>query len=56
MSPGANEKLKRRHSHDPNKVNRYTECGRHSDEWLFGGFSVSDAVRKLWEKKEGGRQ
>ncbi|KAH7346645.1 hypothetical protein BKA65DRAFT_502945 [Rhexocercosporidium sp. MPI-PUGE-AT-0058] len=41
----------RRHSHDPAKVNGYTTCGRHGDDWLFGGFSVSGAVKKLWEKE-----
>ncbi|KAH7397765.1 hypothetical protein BKA64DRAFT_672780 [Cadophora sp. MPI-SDFR-AT-0126] len=40
----------RRHSHDPSKVNGYTTCGRHGDDWLFGGFSVSGAVKKIWEK------
>ena len=40
----------RRYSHDPSKVNGYTTCGRHGDDWLFGGFSVSGAVKKLWEK------
>jgi len=47
-----NEKLakaKRRHSHE-SKINNYTECGRHGDDWLFGGFSVSDSVKKLWER------
>ncbi|EKD14662.1 uncharacterized protein L3040_000186 [Drepanopeziza brunnea f. sp. 'multigermtubi'] len=45
-------KPSRRHSsHDPSKVNVYTECGRHGDDWLFGGFSVAGAVRKLWDKE-----
>jgi hypothetical protein len=43
------DKTKRRHSHEP-KVNGYTECGRHGNDWLFGGFSVSGTVKKLWEK------
>jgi hypothetical protein len=43
----------RRHSHEP-KVNVYTECGRHGDDWLFGGFSVSGAVKKLWERDKKG--
>jgi len=49
-SPEDDDKLKRKHSHET-KVNVYTECGRHSDEWLFGGFSVADAVKRLWEKE-----
>jgi hypothetical protein len=49
--PMPDQGSKRRHRHEP-KVNLYTECGRHSDEWLFGGFSVSEAVRKIWERKE----
>ncbi|KAE9380512.1 hypothetical protein N431DRAFT_432787 [Stipitochalara longipes BDJ] len=51
-SSSRNDKLakaKRRHSHE-SKVNNYTECGRHGDDWLFGGFSVSDSVKKLWER------
>jgi hypothetical protein len=48
---GPDQKTKRRYSHEP-KVNLYTECGRHSDDWLFGGFALSDAVKKIWGKKE----
>ncbi|KAK0103543.1 hypothetical protein ONS95_005562 [Cadophora gregata] len=40
----------RRYSHDSSKINGYTTCGRHGDDWLFGGFSVLGAVKKLWEK------
>ncbi|CZT45821.1 uncharacterized protein RSE6_06176 [Rhynchosporium secalis] len=40
----------RRHTHDPAKINGYTTCGRHGDDWLFGGFSVAGTVKKLWEK------
>jgi hypothetical protein len=29
----AKANVKRRHSHEP-KVNVYTECGRHGDDWL----------------------
>jgi hypothetical protein len=39
------DNARRRHS-----SNNYTECGRHGDDWLFGGFSVSDSVKKLWER------
>jgi hypothetical protein len=42
---------KRRHTNE-RKTNVFTECGRHSDEWLFGGFSVAGVVRKMLEKKE----
>jgi len=45
------DKTKRRHSHEP-KVNGYTQCGRHGDDWLFGGFSVSGSVKKLWEREK----
>ncbi|KAL2069559.1 hypothetical protein VTL71DRAFT_14238 [Oculimacula yallundae] len=44
------EQPSRRWSHDPAKVNGYTTCGRHGDDWLFGGFSVAGTVKKLWEK------
>ncbi|KAF4632860.1 hypothetical protein G7Y89_g5252 [Cudoniella acicularis] len=40
-------KAERRHSFEPNKMNVYTECGRHGDEWLFGGFTVAGAFRKV---------
>ncbi|KAF7880745.1 uncharacterized protein EAF01_011910 [Botrytis porri] len=41
--------VKRRHSSNEH-ANVYTECGRHSDDWLFGGFSITDAVKKIWHK------
>jgi hypothetical protein len=43
--------VQRRHSAEPHK-NVYTECGRHSDDWLFGGFSVAGVAKKIWNKKE----
>ena len=43
-------KTTRRRSNDP-KVNVYTECGRHGDDWLFGGFSLSETMKMLWEKR-----
>jgi hypothetical protein len=41
-------------SHE-SKINGYTEAGRHGDDWLFGGFSVSDSVKKFLkrDKKSG---
>jgi len=57
MSPTASaagkrkDMVKRRHSHEP-RMNVHTECGRHSDDWLFGGFSVAGVVKKFWDKKE----
>jgi len=35
------------------KTNLYTECGRHSDAWLFNGYTLSSAVTKILGKKEG---
>jgi hypothetical protein len=35
-------------SDDPKK-NAYSECGRHSDEWLFGGLSF-DSIKKVWDR------
>jgi hypothetical protein len=43
--------VKRRYSADP-KINVYTECGRHSDDWLFGGWNVTGTVKKIWERKD----
>jgi len=28
-------------------ANVYTECGRHSDEWLFRNLSITDAVKRV---------
>jgi hypothetical protein len=47
----SDHKTRRRRSNDA-KMNVYTECGRHGDDWLFGGFSVSGTVKMLWEKRE----
>ena len=35
------------------KTNLYTECGRHGDDWLFGGFSLGSAVRRILAPKTG---
>jgi len=40
--------IDRRMSDDPKK-NAYSECGRHSDEWLFGGLSF-DSIKKVWDR------
>ncbi|KAF8852065.1 hypothetical protein BDZ45DRAFT_695377 [Acephala macrosclerotiorum] len=40
--------IDRRLSDDPKK-NAYTQCGRHSDEWLFGGLTF-DSIKKVWER------
>lgn len=29
-------------------MNVHTECGRHSDDWLFGGFSMANVVKMFW--------
>lgn len=49
--PRGGESMKRRHSSET-RMNVHTECGRHSDDWLFGGFSVSGAVKKLGKRKD----
>ncbi|KUJ23931.1 uncharacterized protein LY89DRAFT_679205 [Mollisia scopiformis] len=43
----ADEQQKKHHGH----VNGVTECGRHGDDWLFGGASVSESVKWLLGKK-----
>jgi hypothetical protein len=43
-------RIKKTHSEDFHK-NAYTECGRHSDDWLFGGVSVTKTLKGLWEKR-----
>lgn len=44
------DRITKRHS-NPSHINIYTECGRHSDDWLFGGFSMIEAVKRMFEKK-----
>lgn len=41
---GQKPTVSKRHS------NLYTECGRHSDDWLFGG--IADAVKSVFKKNE----
>ena len=50
-SPKRLEMANRRHSADP-KINVHTECGRHSDDWLFGGWNISGNVKKIWDRKD----
>jgi hypothetical protein len=33
------------HWHRQEHVNLHTECGRHGDEWLFGGWSLMGVVK-----------
>lgn len=42
---------KRRES-DP-KSNLYTQCGRHGDQWLFGGFPFDNIKKALGSEKKG---
>jgi len=42
--------ITKRHSYHSH-TNVYTECGRHSDDWLFGGFSVVETVKRMFKKK-----
>jgi hypothetical protein len=48
---GAGKRLEgRRYSGE--RTNVYTECGRHSDDWLFG--PMKGAVKKMWEQRSPG--
>lgn len=40
------------HTHTHHYVNIYTECGRHSNEWLFGGLSLADIAGWAWGLKD----
>ncbi|KAH8776052.1 hypothetical protein F5882DRAFT_161213 [Hyaloscypha sp. PMI_1271] len=41
------------HHASPNHTNVHTECGRHSDEWLFGGLSLAEVLKGLvWSAKK----
>jgi hypothetical protein len=48
---GGRGPLANKHSHHGHHANIHTECGRHGDDWLFGGFSVIDTVKRLFERK-----
>ncbi|KAI1742198.1 hypothetical protein F4680DRAFT_413187 [Xylaria scruposa] len=39
------------HKTNSQHVNLYTHCGRHTDQYLFGGHSISDSVKGLLRKK-----
>lgn len=41
-----------RHHHETH-VNVHTECGRHGDDWLFGGWNVGAVVKRVFS---GGRK
>ncbi|KAI1355647.1 hypothetical protein F5Y01DRAFT_269343 [Xylaria sp. FL0043] len=32
-------------------VNLYTHCGRHTDQYLFGGHSLSGSIKDILKKK-----
>jgi hypothetical protein len=40
------------------RVNVHTDCGRHTDDWLFGSFSLVDflkrSIRHGWFHRSGG--
>ncbi|KAI1427040.1 hypothetical protein F5Y12DRAFT_226336 [Xylaria sp. FL1777] len=33
-------------------VNLYTHCGRHTDQYLFGGHSFSESIKDILRKKQ----
>ncbi|KAI0408787.1 hypothetical protein F4802DRAFT_367325 [Xylaria palmicola] len=36
----------------PRNVNLYTHCGRHTNQYLFGGHSLSDSIKDLLRKRD----
>lgn len=30
--------------------NKHTHCGRHSNQWLLGGFSMTDTIKSALKK------
>jgi len=53
-STGSGKTATRRSRSDdrPAHQNVHTECGRHSDDWLFGGFSITGSIKKMMDKKD----
>ncbi|KYG46120.1 hypothetical protein M433DRAFT_134107 [Acidomyces richmondensis BFW] len=38
--------------HSASSTGTFTQCGRHSNEWLFKNFSFSGAVKSLLERRD----
>jgi hypothetical protein len=54
--PRAGESRRRRESNESAKtVPEFRYYGRHSNDWLFNGFSISDSVKKGWGKVFSGK-
>lgn len=52
-STGSGKTARRsRSSERPAHQNVHTYAGRHSDQWLFGNFSVTGSIKKMIEKKD----
>lgn len=55
---GASVSYRSRTDRDDSGVERsnvYTSCGRHGDDWLFGGFSLGGTVKKILDVRMEGR-
>ena len=49
----AHEHAKHHHYHETH-VNVHTECGRHGDDWLFGGWSMGGVVKRVFSGERKG--
>jgi len=47
---GEEDRVLKPHSHHGH-TNIHTGCGRHGDDWLFGGLSLVEVVRKMFWRK-----
>jgi hypothetical protein len=48
-SPTSGPQLPKKHKPSPASTSHY---GRHSNDWLFGGFSVTEKVKGFWKDDE----
>jgi len=50
VSPARKSKSDNKQEKQRPQRQTFTECGRHSNQWLFNNVSISQAVKTLFEK------
>lgn len=51
-SPKSSEEQKRLKRRSSSNSGTYFECGRHSNQWLFGNISLKDTAKGLLKRKD----